>query len=77
MQYMQQVTYSTSTYCEAWWRFPRVDDFQPKGGGFDFRSSCRVRTLGKSFTYIVELPVRFGVKLRYSIRAVVGSASGW
>src|SRR6218665_931237 len=25
----------------------------------------------------LQLPVRFGVKLRYSIRAVVGSASEW
>src|SRR6218665_9138 len=25
----------------------------------------------------LQLPVRFGVKLRYSVRAVVGSASEW
>ena len=25
----------------------------------------------------LQLPVRFGVKLRYNIRAVVGSASEW
>ena len=34
-------------------------------------STPALGTLGKFFT----LPVRFGVKLRYSIRAVVGSAS--
>jgi len=34
------------------------------------------RDLGQVFFYL-QLPVRFGVKLRYSIRAVVGSASEW
>jgi len=46
--------YVTSCYvtlCKAWWRFGRVDDFQPKGRGFDFRSSRHVGTLGKSFTW--------------------------
>ena len=35
---------------------------------------AHVGTLGKSFTYSC-LHVRFGVKLRYSIRAVAGRAS--
>src|SRR6218665_1371247 len=33
------------------------------------------RDLGQVLS--LQLPVRFGVKLRYSIRAVVGSASEW
>src|SRR6218665_1410906 len=47
---------------------------QPEGRGFDSRSSRQVGTSGKSFTDSC-LPMRFGVKLRYCIRAVVGSAS--
>ena len=38
------------------------------GRGFDSCSSRHVGTLGK-------LPVRFGVNLRYNIRAAVGNAS--
>ena len=52
-----------------WWRIGKVDDSQPEARGFDSRSSWHVGTL------YLQLPVRFGVKLRYSIRAVVGSAS--
>ena len=47
---------------------------QPEGRGFDSRSSRHVGTSGKSFTDSC-LPMRLGVKLRYCIRAVVGSAS--
>ena len=48
-------------------------DSQPESRWFDSRSSRHVgTTLGKSFTYSC---LRFGMKLRYSIRAVVGSAS--
>src|SRR6218665_3940134 len=54
------------------WRIIWGDYFQPKGRGFDSRSSRHVGTLGKSFTCSC---LCFGVKLRYSIRAVVGSAS--
>ena len=36
---------------EACCPFGRVDDFQPKGHGFDSRSSRHVGILGKSFTY--------------------------
>ena len=50
----------------TWWRLGWVDSFQPEGRGFDSRSGQ---------VLYMQLPVRFGVKLRYSIRAVVGSAS--
>src|SRR6218665_131827 len=48
---------------------------QPKGRGFDSRSESPCRDLGKVLH--LQLPVRYGVKLRCSIRAVVGSTSGW
>src|SRR6218665_2952275 len=70
----QYYTYThTYIHCWTWWRIGRVDDFQPEDRGFDSRSSRHVGTLGKSFT--CSCLWRFGVKLRYSIRAVVGSAS--
>ena len=58
----------------TWWRLGWDDDFQPECRGFDSHSSRHVGTLGKSFTCSC-MPVHFGVKLRYSIRAVVGSVS--
>jgi len=56
-----------------WWRIRRVKAFRPEGRGFEFLSSHHVGTLGKSLTR--SCLWRFGVNLRYSIRAVVGSAS--
>ena len=47
----------------------KVDAFRQKGHGFNSRSSRHVGTLGKSFTH--SSLRRFGVKLRYSIRAVL------
>ena len=35
----------------TWWRIGWVDACQPKGRGFDSRSSRHVGTLGKSFSY--------------------------
>ena len=64
---------SQKCLCGTWWRLDWDDDFQPEGRGFDSRSSRHVGTLGKSLTY--SCLWRFGVKLRHSIRAVVGSAS--
>ena len=52
-------------------RIGRVDAFRPLGYGFDSRSIRHVGTLGKSFTH--SCLWRSGVKLRYSIRAVVGT----
>ena len=46
--------------------------FCPKGHGFESRSNREVRTLGKSFT--CSCLWRFGVKLRYCIRAAVSGA---
>ena len=57
--------------CGMWWRFGRVDAFRTKGHGFNSRSSCHVRTLGKSFTHSCLL--HFGVKFWHSIRAVSGA----
>ena len=50
----------------------RVDAFRPKGRMFEFRSSRRVGTLGKSFTR--SCLWHFSVKLRHSIRAPLGSS---
>ena len=36
--------------CWAWWLTGRVDSYRPEGSRFESRSSCHVRTLGKSFT---------------------------
>src|SRR6218665_3488480 len=53
----------------TWWRLGSVDIFQPEGRGFDSRSSRPCKDLGQ--VLYLQLPVRFGVKLRDSIRAVV------
>ena len=53
------------------WRIGRVDAFRPNGHGFDSRSIRHVGTLYRSFTH--SCLWRFGVKLRYSIRAVSGA----
>ena len=45
--------------------------FQPKGRGFESRSSRHIETLGKSFT--LSCLWRFGVKLQHCIRAVSGA----
>src|SRR6218665_3689119 len=55
----------------TWWLIFRVDVYRPKGRGFDSRSSRHVGTLGKSFAR--SCPWRFCVKLRHSIRAVLGA----
>ena len=57
----------------VWWLIGRFVAFRPKGREFESRSSRHVGTLGKSFTR--SCLWRFDVKLRHSIRAVVGSAS--
>jgi len=61
--------FMADTICGMWWRIGWVNDFQPEGCGFDSRYSCHGQVL------YLQLPVSFGVKLQYSIRAVVGSAS--
>ena len=64
-------------FCGAWWLIGRLFVFHPKGRGFEYCSSCHVKTLGKSFTR--SCLWRFGVKLPHSIRAVLGdplSSSG-
>jgi len=53
------------------WRISWVDSFQSEGCGFDSRSSRHVGTLFKSLTRSCLL--RFGVKLRHTIRAVSGA----
>src|SRR6218665_2727076 len=63
--------------CGTWWRIGRVETFRPEGRGLESRSNRHVGTLGKSFT--CSCLWRFGVKLRHSIRAVLGppfSSSG-
>ena len=49
----------------------RFNAFRPISRGFKPRSSRHVGTLGKSFTR--SYLWRFGVKLRHSIRAVLGA----
>ena len=58
-------------HCGAWWLIGKFDAFRPKRRGFESRSSRHVEILGKSFTY--SCLWRFGMKLRYSIRAVSGA----
>ena len=53
------------------WRIGRVDDFRPKGQGFDSRSNIHAEALGKSS--ICSSLWRFGVKFRHNIRAVSGA----
>src|SRR6218665_686405 len=62
------------------WRIDRADAFGPKHGVKKFytvvrrvmsSTSARRGTLGKSFT--MQLPVRFCLKFRHSIRAVSGA----
>ena len=70
-----KVLFGKSKYeCWTWWRIGWGDDFQPEGSEFDSRSTRRARRdLGQVF--YLQFTVRFGVKLRYNIRAVVGSSS--
>ena len=49
----------------------RVEAIRPEGRGFEFRFSHLVGTLGKSLTR--SCLWCFGVKLRHSIRAVLGA----
>ena len=58
-------------YCGAWWLIRIVDAYRPNGRGFDSRSSCYLWTLGKLFAR--SCLWRFGVKLRHSICAVLGT----
>jgi len=60
-----------SSYRGTWWCIGWGDDFQPEGRGLDSRSCRHVGTMG----IYLQLPVRFCVKFRYSIWAVVGNAS--
>ena len=53
------------------WRIGWVDAFRPQGHGFDSRSGCHVGTLWQ--VLYLQLPVRFSVKLRHSVRAVSGA----
>ncbi len=56
----------------AWWSIGRFDTFlRPRGRMFESRSRRYIGTLGKSFTHSCSR--RFGVKFRYSIRAVSGA----
>ena len=58
----------------TWWLIGRFVAFRPKGRGFEFRSNRHIGTLGKSFTR--RCLCRFGLKLRYSVRAVSGAPLG-
>ena len=58
----------------GWWRIGWVDDFQPGVVGSTPALAAMARSDLGQVLYLL-LIVRFGVKLRYSIRAVVGSAS--
>ena len=40
-------------------------------------STPDIAAMYRDLGQVIHLPVRFGVKLRYIIRAVVGSASEW
>ena len=55
----------------ARWLICRFGAFRQKGRGFEYRSNRHVGTLCKSFTR--SCLRRFGVKLRYSVRAVSGA----
>src|SRR6218665_3306852 len=64
-------THSICVVCGTRWHIGRVDAFQPKGRGFESRSSRHIGTLGKSLTR--NCLWYFGVKLQHSIRAVSGA----
>ena len=55
----------------AWWLIGTFVAFRQKGCGFESRTNCHVWTLGKSFTR--SCLWRFSVKLRHSIRAMLGA----
>ena len=50
----------------AWWCFGRVDDFQPKGHGFDSQCSRHVGTLGKS-SLTVAFALRHETPIQYPL----------
>src|SRR5688572_23995847 len=68
------IIYYTILYCGARWCSSMFGALQPEGCGFESTSSRRVGTLGMQVLHS-QLLMRFGVKLRFSVRAVVGSAS--
>jgi len=57
--------------CVEWWLIGRFVAFRPKGRGFEYRFSCHVETLGKSFTR--SCLWRFSMKLRHSICALLAA----
>src|SRR6218665_829447 len=59
--------------CGAWWLIGILVTCRPKGREFESSVSRDVGTLGKSFTR--SCLWRFGVKLRQSICAVLGSSA--
>src|SRR6218665_39138 len=64
------------SHCVALWHIGWVDAFRPEGRGFEFRSSRHVGSLGKSFTFHLQLPVAFRRVSSDKVSiAVVGSAS--
>ena len=68
------VAYSCGSW---WWLIGRFDTFRPKGRSFESRFSRHLGTLEKSFT--CSYLWHFGMKLRHSIRAMLGvplSSSG-
>jgi len=67
--YHNSIHYRYIKWHETWWHIGKVNTFRPEGCGFI--GSSHVWTLGKSLTR--SCLWRFGVKLRYSIRAVLGA----
>src|SRR5688572_11686832 len=59
----------------AWWCRGMFGALQLEGCGFESTSKSPRRDTGQVLHS--QLLMRFGVKLRFSVRAVVGSASEW
>ena len=66
---LYEVSTFLSRYGGVWWLIGRFIAFRPKGCGIKSCSSRHIGTLGKSFTR--NCLWRFGLKLRYSIHAVL------
>ena len=68
-------THNTTQYTGARWFGGMFGALQLEGCGFESTSKSPRRDPGQVLHS--QLLMRFGVKLRFSVRAVVGSASEW